>query len=423
MATIPFDSTVALLREGYPFISSRCEALGADLFTSRLALRPVTFLRGADAAELFYGGDRFTRAGAVPPSAKHLLQDEGSVQTLDGPVHRHRKHAFLELVGPDARQRLGDLFERSWQEAARTWPGRGRFVLHDEVSGILARTACAWAGVPLPAHEAARRTRELRLMIDNAGRFGPPNWYARARRLGTERWAAGLVERVRAGDLAAAPRTALRVFADLRGPDGAPLPASTAAVELINVLRPTVAVARFVVFAATALHEHPGWRGALAAGDEAALEAFAQEVRRHYPFFPAVPGRVREPFEWRGHRFAAGDRVVLDLYGTCHDPRLWEDPDSFRPERFRGRRWEESPRDLIAQGAGRHDEGHRCPGEWSTVELLKRAVRLLAASGLEVPPQDLSIRLNRFPALPRSGFVVEERCAPPGPGGAGTMGP
>lgn len=33
-----------------------------------------------------------------------------------------------------------------------------------------------------------------------------------------------------------------------------------AAVEVINVLRPTVAVSRFIVFCALALHQYPGYR-------------------------------------------------------------------------------------------------------------------------------------------------------------------
>src|SRR5690625_5307762 len=93
--------------------------------------------------------------------------------------------------------------------------------------------------------------------------------------------------------------------------------------------------------------------------------------------------------------------MVLDLYGTCHDPRLWEDPGAFRPERFRGWSWQEHPHTLIAQGAGRHEEGHRCPGEWSTVELLKQSVRLLSTSDLRAPAQDLSIPLDRFPTRDR----------------------
>ncbi|WP_280842277.1 hypothetical protein [Kocuria subflava] len=43
------------------------------------------------------------------------------------------------------------------------------------------------------------------------------------------------------------------------------------------------------------------------------------------------------------------------------------------------------------------------------MELLKRAVRLLATTDYEVPPQDLSIRLNRLPAIPRSRFLLVRR--------------
>ena len=59
MTTAPFDSTIPFLKEGYPFISNRCDAVGKDVFTSRLALVvPVTFMRGAESAEKFYGEDR-----------------------------------------------------------------------------------------------------------------------------------------------------------------------------------------------------------------------------------------------------------------------------------------------------------------------------------------------------------------------------
>lgn len=69
-------------------------------------------------------------------------------------------------------------------------------------------------------------------------------------------------------------------------------------------------------------HRTPTGRKAFAAGEETDLEPCIQEVRRVYPFFPAVPGRVCTLFEWHGHRFDVDDRVSLDLYGTCHDPGL-----------------------------------------------------------------------------------------------------
>lgn len=409
MKAVPFDSTVAFLREGYPFISSRCDGLGADLFTSRLGLRPITFMRGAEAAEVFYAGGRFSRVGALPPSVQHLLQDAGSVHALDGDAHRHRKAAFLSLMSPEAMDRFGDLFEVQWHAVEQRWQGQRRIVLHEQAREILTRTACAWAGVPLPEHQVRRRAREFGLTIDNAARFGPPNWYARARRTATQRWVTGIIEDVRSGELTAPAGTAVHLFAHHRDLDGKLLDPEVAAVELLNILRPTVAVARFIVFAAVALHEHPQWRDAFAAGDETDLGAFVHEVRRYYPFFPAVPGRAREAFQWHGHRFEAGDWVMLDLYGTCHDTRLWENPHSFAPERFRNWSWEEHPWSLIAQGAGRHGEDHRCPGEWSTVELLQRATRLLATTGCQVPVQDLSIALDHFPTLPKSGFVLARR--------------
>src|SRR5690554_958289 len=92
------DSTLALLREGYTFISARCERHGTDAFRGRLVGRPAVFMRGAEAAETFYAEGRFTRQGALPATALKLLQGRGSVSTLDGAAHRHRKAMFMSLM-------------------------------------------------------------------------------------------------------------------------------------------------------------------------------------------------------------------------------------------------------------------------------------------------------------------------------------
>lgn len=107
----PFDSIISFLNEGYAFASSRCDTWVTDLFTTRLFLQPTTFIRGEEAARLFYAGDRFTREAAVPPSVKHLLQDKGSVQVLDAGVHHRRKQAFLSLMGENAMSGLGEIFD------------------------------------------------------------------------------------------------------------------------------------------------------------------------------------------------------------------------------------------------------------------------------------------------------------------------
>lgn len=169
---------------------------------------------------------------------------------------------------------------------------------------------------------------------------------------------------------------------------------------------PVVAIARFVVFAALALHEHPPARERVRTGTDADVRRFVQEVRRFYPFFPAVAGRVLAGFAWRGHRFGPGDRVLFDLYGTDHDPAVWPRPGVFDPERFPDRG--PTPLDLVAQGGSEHRSGHRCPGEWATIALMQTAtIALTWEMTYDTPAQDLRMSLSRLPAVPGSRFVIE----------------
>lgn len=198
--------------------------------------------------------------------------------------------------------------------------------------------------------------------------------------------------------------TIAREAAELTDASGRLLPPRVAAVELLNVLRPTVAVSVYLVLAAHALHLHPQWRPRLARGDALPAHAFAQEVRRFYPFFPAIAARTMHEFTWRGHRFPAHRRTLLDIYGTNHDPRSWEAPEQFRPERFL--HGDPGPFAFLPQGGARAEDHHRCPGEDMTLALMQAGLRLLAASDYAVPEQDLRIRMRRMPALPVSGFVL-----------------
>jgi fatty-acid peroxygenase len=402
-----FDNTIALLEEGYRFIGKRCDELGTDIFGTRLMLRRVVCVRGEAAARMFYQPGRFTRRRAIPPTTLASLQGHGSTLTLDGEMHRVRKAMMLSLQSPAARARLVALAEREWRKRFERWPRLRRQVLIQEAQAVLCRAACAWAGVPLASvEEEVLRTAEFSAMIDGAGSVGPRNWLGLALRRHTQQWAHDHIAAVRAGR-PADPDSPLAVIAFHADADGEVLSTDDAAVELINVLRPVVAVARYIVFGALALHAHPEWRPRLASGDEAALDMFVEEVRRYYPFFPAIGGRANLAFEWDGLRFEKDDWVVLDVYGTNRHPSTWPDGELFRPERFEGRQG--SGFDSIPQGGGDLATGHRCPGETVTVELTKSALRLLASEvSYTVPQQDLEVSLARMPALPASGFVIED---------------
>lgn len=400
-----FDSTLSLLSDGYRFISKRCQRHGSDIFETRIMLRTAFCTFGEEAARMFYQPDRFTRKAATPPTTLKLLQDRGSVQTLDGNAHRQRKKMFMSLMSPTSIQALAQIFADEWRSRIAGWGKQQYVVLHDEAEDMLCRAACHWAGIRLTDVHASQRARAFAAMIDGAGAIGPRNWRGMLLRSRTEQWARNLIITARSSSLAVPEGSATQVIAMHAEPDGKLLDVKVAAVELINVLRPTVAVAYFITFAAHALHHYPACRQKLASGDEAYLEMFVQEVRRFYPFFPLVAGKVLNEFEWHDHRFTAGTWVFLDMYGTNHDPRSWDQPDDFQPERFR--QWNKSAYNFIPQGGGDHRQDHRCAGERITIELMKTAVRMLvSAMTYEVPEQDLQIDMSRMPALPTSRFVM-----------------
>ncbi len=395
------DSSLAFLREGYAFIPNRARRFRTDVFETRIMGTRATCVTGPDAARMFYGeaADRFTRVGAIPLIALTLLQDIGSVMTLDRDAHAHRKRMYADVMAPASAAAIADAFERRWRAAEPSWRGR-EISLYEAGSEVLLGAACDWAGVPLDSSEVRPRARLLAMMVAGAGSPGWPNLRGHLAHQPIKRWMRRVVERFRADRRTPAGSIARR-FARFRDEGSALLPAPVAAKELINITRPVVATARYLCFAALALHRHPAWRARLR-GDSRDAWNFALEVRRFYPFIPMIGGRALAPFTWRDHRFAAGAWVLFDLWGTQRDPRLWAEPDRFDPDRFRG--WRSEGFDLVSHGAGDARTNHRCPGEDVTTALIARAARLLAELDYRVPAQDLTVPLDRIPAMPRSGF-------------------
>lgn len=404
------DSTVALIQDPYRFIAKRCRLHGSALFETRLLLRKTICMSGAEAARLFYEPDRFVRRGAMPCRIQKSLFGVGGVQGLDDEAHWHRKRMFIALLMEPSRvAQLIEAVRIEWRVCARRWASMEKVVLYDALQEVLTRAVCAWTGIPLAGEEAGRRAREVALVLDYAGALGLKYWQSRLARRRSESWIRNVVDMIRAGRLQVPPESAAHVISWYREADGTLLDLHVAAVELLNIIRPVVAVAVYLTFIAHALHRYPECRRNLQSGDDAYLESFVQEVRRFYPFFPAVAACVRSDFEWRGYGFPAGRRVMLDLYGTNHDARVWQAPEEFRPERFAT--WDHSPFNFIPQGGGDHEKNHRCPGEQIVIELMKLGTDVLARHlSYEVPAQDLDIDFSRLPPLPRSRFVLTNVC-------------
>jgi fatty-acid peroxygenase len=400
-----FDSTLAWRADPYGFIGRQCREHHSDVVEARLLLEPTLCLSGAAAARLFYDPRRFERAGAAPMWARATVFGEGGVQGLDGEAHLRRKAWFLEVLTPPRVAALARLVGEEWEELGRRWRPGERVSLAAAAQEVLTRSVCHWAGLPLRQGEVGLRTRDLVALYDRAAAGPLQHLVARRARERTERWVAAMIEAVRDDRLREAAGSPLETVAWHRDLDGMELPARVAAVELLSVLGSTVAVSVWIAFAAHALQAHPECVRRIRLGHREYLRAFLDEVRRTYPFFPAIAARVRTDFEWQGWRFQRGRRVLLDVCGSNHDPRVWELPERFRPERFL--EGAPGPFDFIPQGGGDVRRHHRCPGEPLALALMRQSVRfLLDRIDYEVPARSMEIDRRRLPALPLDGFSI-----------------
>lgn len=220
------------------------------------------------------------------------------MHTVDGTAHRVRKAGFLALLKDETGvAALTDHVALEWSRAVAGW-GDGRpVVLFDETALILARSVCACTGIRLcsPRARPARWRGTARPGSTASPRPAPRHLRARAARAARARQEGALAALVRAAhegeELAGDNGTAFEVLAWHRDADGRLLDPHTAAVELLNTIRPTVAIAWFAAFAAHALHRWPAHRALLRAEhDGRYARAFSREVRRFYPFAPFVAG-------------------------------------------------------------------------------------------------------------------------------------
>ncbi|UJW29707.1 cytochrome P450 [Saccharothrix sp. AJ9571] len=400
------DSSVSVLAEGYSWLPARRARSASGVVHTRVLGQRAVGLCGPEAARFFYDEDHVRRHTAIPWPVQNTLFGRRAVHTLDGDRHRTRKSIFLGVVTPTSTRELAEEVAAAWDKAVTSWRPGEPVVLFDEAARIITRAVCRWAGVPLTDVDVPVVARDLVAMVDGFATPGPRHWKARAARGRREAWLGQLVTEVREGDTAAAPGSALEAVSRHREVDGEELSPRLAAVELLNIIRPTVAVCWFTAYAGHALHRWPEHRQRLRDGDTAFAEAFAHELRRFYPFAPFIGGRAVRDLTWRGERIPKHALVLLDLWGHNHDRQLWTDPYVFRPERFLGRH-DIGAFELVPQGAGDPHTNHRCPGEPFTVSILQTLAMRLAQLDYRVPDQDLTISLRRVPARPRSGFVLE----------------
>lgn len=416
------DRTLDFVRHGYRS-QDRLRARSRDAAADRRL--PVRFVggdallvKGLEGVRLFYDTSKVKRDGAMPGVIRGGLFGQGSVHGLDDEQHRRRKATFVRAVMDPAASDA--LLSRARDEVGRvldTWSD-GQSV-YDAMTLAYGRAAVVWAGFSPEKEKLDEIARWQGQIVDGFGVIGPEYVRHRLRRRQLDAWFEKQVKAARAGDLDVPAGSPFRQMLDHVDADGRPLSDRTTAVEVQNVIRPTIATARFAAFAAKALHENPAWREkirteALERGvtwDGPVAEAFAEEVRRYYPFVPLLPSVARTDFEHQGIEVKKGDRVLVDIYGSMRDPEYWDHPETFDPARFLETEMQHSEV-FVPQGGADVNTGHRCPGEIIVVGLLALTVAELSVREWTVPPQDLDYSMSRLPALPADGVKLAGMSSP-----------
>ncbi|MGA4517032.1 cytochrome P450 [Solibacillus silvestris] len=399
------DHSLNLLREGYLYILNRRQSFHSDLFETRLLGKKAVCMGGKEAADLFYDNSKFKRAGVAPNRVAETLFGKKGVQTLDGDAHKHRKKMFMSIMSQDRLKKMNEIAAKQWDTALTKWQQMDDVVLYEEALEIMCRSACEWAGVPVEEKDMKKLADDFRAMFESATAIGPSHWAGRHARNRVEKWMGNLIDQVREGKLNPEEGTALYTFSWHRDLEGNLLDQEVASVEVINILRPIVAIAVYITFSALAAHHYPEERKKLQSGNEKNTQMFVQEVRRFYPFFPFAAAEVKTDFTWKDYTFEKGTLTLLDLYGTNHDTNIWGNPEVFQPSRFEN--WDGSPFSFIPQGGGDYYLGHRCAGEWVTIEMMKVSLDFLVNQmTYDVPEQDLSYSKVSIPSLPKSKVVI-----------------
>lgn len=398
------DDTFAIMRDPYRFISKKCRQNHTDIFEGKFLFKKTIFMQGQEAAKVFYDSELFIRSGAAPEPIRATLFGKGGIQSLDGQEHYHRKEMFMSFMSQENVKKISRIVRGWMNDYAEKWTQESDIVLYDELQEVLTAASCEWAGIKISRSELKRRTKELTAMFDSAGN-GMGHLVSRISRKSAESWIMEIIREIRHSGHEFHSDSPVQTICWFRNMDGKLLDEHTTAVEILNLLRPTVAVSVFMVFLVHALHLHPESRDRLLSREKDYDGWFIQEVRRYYPFFPSVMAKVKKDFHWKDIAFNAGDRVILDLYGTNHDEKIWGDPEAFRPDRFSD--WKDNPYDFIPQGGGEHLRHHRCPGEWFTIALMKVALDFFVYRlDYKLPKQNLDLNWSRLPAIPQDRMIL-----------------
>ena len=412
MAEIPeIKVKLTELVPSYTLLSEWRQKADAPVVKGKAFNKEIIAMYGTDAAKKFYDPKNFKREGAMPEVVLNTLFGQDGVQTLDGEEHHHRKNIFMDLMTPERMDEYHKILDEKMTEAFEA--EQGTFELFGLARKVLFKAITEWAVINLDnlTDEEINDLSKYQITMISTSFTSPVDHVKGVSdRKKSEEWAQELIKEARENPVPGKEDVALYAFAEATDLEGELLPVEVAAVELLNIIRPTLALTVWAALMGHALFSREDIYNELKGDFDRLQDSFIQELRRYYPFFPMLPAISLREVEVDGYIIPEDSWVVLDIYGTDHDPRHIENPETFKVDRYvenaRNISYEEEYA-MIAQGGGDFRSMHRCAGEWITLHTLRvLSDHLVNKFDFTIPDQDFEIPLDQFPTYPQDGVLL-----------------
>jgi hypothetical protein len=354
---------------------------------------------------------------------------ERSFMLSDGEEHRIRRKTVVPAFHARTVERHADMVAHVTERALRSWPTDEVVSLHPRLRSltleVILRTITGRYAGPLDSRLRLLQDRVLQMLSVTASpvfveprlRHGP----------GRRTWHSFLSCREQVYELladlidesnqdAVSSSEALGLFSALGDQDGATMSHRQVRDNVMSlILAGHETTAAQLSWAFQLLAHNPTVCTRLvqeidAGASDRYLTATIHEILRHRCVFVfAIPRAVAKPVEIGGWTHHPPTQLLACIYLLHHDPRIYPDPHSFRPERFLDA--PPDPRTWIPWGGGRK----RCPGLHLAMLELKTMLRTVLAERT-VHPASSHIERPRWRSVivtPHGGSRVVLRARTP----------
>src|SRR3954451_3132522 len=267
-----------------------------------------------------------------------------SLILLDEKAHLSQRRLMLPAFHGEKMQQLSDLVSEVTEREVASWPTGSEVTLHPRLQGLTLEVIlrAVFGMNPGPRLDSLRAA--LTRILDFATRPMTLVPYLQKEMGGRSRWGKFVELRKEVDaliydlidDHEPDGDDVLAMLLAARHEDGSPMSSKELHDELMTLLvAGHETTASSLAFGMNLLARHPHVVEQLGGEDDDYMIATLQEILRARPVLPnAAPRLVKEPVTIGGWDYEPGPCLLANTYLVHHDPDIYPEPYSFRPERF-----------------------------------------------------------------------------------------